>query len=319
MQTYPVVFTGAAQRVGVNVPGRYLVLLRLDTNPVNIELFWHGRKLNLGTLTNWTTGPLAGLEIGPLPALDDSGAAFDRVVLESTGADTCVLGIGDGSVRYNRSQGSVALTSPLVLDNADGQAEGNSLLGTVARVQGYAAGAYYRIGATNGNNDGLSVNPYGLQTSSQLRGFNGSAWDRIRADSIGGAGSARVTDRGFAYATSHESTTALALTNGTEQIFAAAANTNGCMVWDGGIACHANGAGSAVVSLHANTVAPTSFLDGDALMLASSFAATNAGQIAGTDRINRPIFVPSGRGLWWLNTGTTTEQLPRRRLLYTLL
>lgn len=105
MQTFTQVFAGA-QTWQLNVPGNYFILLGA-TNPVNIRFFKQGKKLNLGDIT----AVLPGLQAGPFRDVKADGIAFDRVEVDTTAADTITLGIGDGSVTYNRSQGSVLVTS----------------------------------------------------------------------------------------------------------------------------------------------------------------------------------------------------------------
>lgn len=104
MQTYSQTFTGA-QTWTLNIPGKYFVLLGC-LNPCNVRFFKGGKKLELGDIT----GLLAGLEV-TLGELADFEAAFDRVEIDVTAADTVQVGIGNGQARYNRSQGNVAITN----------------------------------------------------------------------------------------------------------------------------------------------------------------------------------------------------------------
>lgn len=312
MQTYPLTFAGAGERVQLNVPGRYLVLLRLDTNPVNIELFWRGRKLDLGTITNWTTGPLAGLEIGPLPTLDPSGAAFDRVEIVSTGADTCVLGIGDGTVRYNRSQGSVALTSPLLTDNADAQAAGaQSGLQAIARLQGFNGATFDRLRSMADNGDAVAALALGLlRTGAMNFGFNGATWDRLRADNIGGAGALRVTDRGIAYGSGVVNTTASAANNPIPLV-TSGANVNGMIVWRCSFSSLGAGAGHQAVIL-AKNANPAGVTDGDPICGPSGSDGAMA-----HGSVETPTFVSAGKGLFII--GSTNETSKIATALVTLL
>lgn len=111
MQSIPIVFTAGGQTQQLNIPGRYFTILD-GASAVDVALFRQGNLLRLGRIANWTTGPLAGLEVGPLPVTDPvSELAFDRVEVTSTAAGTITVGIGDGAVRYNRSQGSVNVTT----------------------------------------------------------------------------------------------------------------------------------------------------------------------------------------------------------------
>lgn len=104
MQTYSQTFPGA-QTWTLNIPGKYFVLLGCS-NPCNVRFFKGGKKLELGDIT----GLLSGLEV-TLGELADFEAAFDRVEIDVTAADTVQVGIGNGQARYNRSQGNVAITN----------------------------------------------------------------------------------------------------------------------------------------------------------------------------------------------------------------
>lgn len=103
MQTFTQTFAGAQDWV-LNVPGNYFILLGA-TNNVNIAFFKGGKRLDLGTIQ----AVLPGIEAGPFPDPGDA-LAFDRVIITLSGADTITVGIGNGLVRYNRSQGSVSVT-----------------------------------------------------------------------------------------------------------------------------------------------------------------------------------------------------------------
>ena len=104
MQTYTQTFAGA-QTWTLNIPGKYFTTLACS-NAINVRFFKGGKQLDLGQIT----GLLAGLEV-TLGNISDTVAAFDRVEVDVTGADTVTVGIGNGQARYNRSQGSVAITN----------------------------------------------------------------------------------------------------------------------------------------------------------------------------------------------------------------
>lgn len=95
MQTLKQTTTGAASWE-INIPGRYFAILDC-TYQVNVKLFKGGKKLDLGEIS----GVMSGLEcmVGD-PA--DREPAFDRVIIETSAADTVTVGIGNGQVRYSR-------------------------------------------------------------------------------------------------------------------------------------------------------------------------------------------------------------------------
>lgn len=103
MQTYAQTFVAAATWA-LNVPGKYFTLMGC-ANSVNVRFFKGGQKLALGDVS----GIFAGLEA--LFADFAGEAAFDRVEIDVQAGDTVTVGIGNGQVRYNRSQGNVAVTS----------------------------------------------------------------------------------------------------------------------------------------------------------------------------------------------------------------
>ena len=104
MQTYSQTFAGSTTWT-LNVPGKYFTTLAC-TNPINVRFYKGGKQLDLGQISQL----LAGLEV-TLGNIDDTDAAFDRVEIDVSGADTVQVGIGNGQARYNRSQGSVAVTN----------------------------------------------------------------------------------------------------------------------------------------------------------------------------------------------------------------
>jgi len=105
MQTYEQTFAGAVTWK-MAITGSYFTLLACAL-AVNVRFYRGGKKLDLGTCNAF----LPGLEVGPLERGPGGTAAFDFVEIDVGGADTVKIGIGDGSARYNRSQGSVAITN----------------------------------------------------------------------------------------------------------------------------------------------------------------------------------------------------------------
>lgn len=104
MQTFSQTFTGSTTWV-LNVTGKYFTTL-LCTNAINVRFYLGGKQLDLGQISQL----LAGLEV-TLGDIADIQPAFDRVEVDVTGPDTIQIGIGNGQARYNRSQGSVAVTN----------------------------------------------------------------------------------------------------------------------------------------------------------------------------------------------------------------
>lgn len=104
MRTYTQTFAGAQTWI-LNVSGSYYTTL-VCALAVTVRFYKQGKQLDLGECN----GLLAGLEVLPPPPVDGSGA-FDRVEIDVGGADTVQVGIGNGSARYNRSQGNVAVTN----------------------------------------------------------------------------------------------------------------------------------------------------------------------------------------------------------------
>ena len=104
MQTYSQTFAGSTTWT-LNVPGKYFTTLACS-NPINVRFYKGGKQLDLGQISQL----LAGLEV-TLGNISDSESAFDRIEVDVTGADTVTIGIGNGQARYNRSQGSVAVTN----------------------------------------------------------------------------------------------------------------------------------------------------------------------------------------------------------------
>lgn len=133
-----------------------------------------------------------------------------------------------------------------------------------------------------------------------------------------GMGAVLAREVGFAYGASFKSVTNL-VTNATEQVFSAAANPNGALLWDANIVSVAAAGQSTTISLHAHTGAPVVYTDGDVQLQHLNWNATLAGLLSSTPSIlTRARFIPAGKGLWFLNIGNN-EVTARRNVLYTLL
>lgn len=104
MQTFSQTVAGA-QTMEFNIPGRYFILLATQLG-VNVSFYKNGKKLDLGDIQ----GLMSGLE-AVLGNPDDLEPAFTKVIITTLGADTIQFGIGNGQVRYNRSQGNFAVTN----------------------------------------------------------------------------------------------------------------------------------------------------------------------------------------------------------------
>lgn len=120
---------------------------------------------------------------------------------------------------------------------------------------------------------------------------------------------------GIVFGASYE--TDVALIVATETVFTAATNANGAMLWGGSIWTNPTVNSNGSISLHAHTVAPAVFTDGNVLLVAAYLIATNSGQTMVHAVLPRPIFIPAGLGLFFLRL-VNNEFAGRRSLLYTL-
>lgn len=100
MQTITQTVAGA-QTLQFNINGKYFTILA-TTLGLNVRFYRGGKKLDLGDIK----ALLAGLEVS-----FDANDAFDRIEIDSLGADTFTIGLSNGQSRYNRSQGSVVITN----------------------------------------------------------------------------------------------------------------------------------------------------------------------------------------------------------------
>jgi hypothetical protein len=113
------------------------------------------------------------------------------------------------------------------------------------------------------------------------------------------------------YATSYKTAT-VGAANTAVNIFTAAANTNGAVIWAATII---TSAGAAVcATLLAKATAPASTIDGDVYLAAAAAAAT----IAASAELQNPVFVPAGLGLYHICDVLETAK-PYKRVLYSLL
>lgn len=108
---------------------------------------------------------------------------------------------------------------------------------------------------------------------------------------------------------------------GTEQVFAAAANLNGAIVHRAQVAnLYASLVGGLVsCGLHAHTVAPAAVTDGDLILIDSDMMHNGSASGSATGKIEMPLLVPAGRGIWSFNSVGIAQNGGRRSVLYTIL
>jgi len=128
-----------------------------------------------------------------------------------------------------------------------------------------------------------------------------------------------VIEGGFGYGAIFKSVGNFAAGPASELVLAAASNVNGIIVWDADIITSPTVAGNSLISLHAHTVAPTLYTDGDVLMSAGINLSTAAGIASDRASLNRARRIPAGKGLWFFNSGVTAEAIGRRKVMYTVL
>jgi hypothetical protein len=118
------------------------------------------------------------------------------------------------------------------------------------------------------------------------------------------------------YGASFCSNTALA-TGTNEEAVAPASNVNGLILW----AATMSTGSSAVVqmALRAKSSAPISSTDGDNFLTLTTTTVTAVGVVSFTARLERPVFVASGKGLYFRNSGAAAEGSAYRHILYSLL
>lgn len=122
-----------------------------------------------------------------------------------------------------------------------------------------------------------------------------------------------TTDRGYIAGATFASVTALGA-SGTENVFLAAANTNGAIIWD--IANWANGAAGVIQSsLVAKNGAPASVIDGTVLHMV---AGVSGGVTAPIGSQRMPRRIASGLGLYFVNNANAQTN-GQRFVAYTLL
>jgi hypothetical protein len=122
-----------------------------------------------------------------------------------------------------------------------------------------------------------------------------------------------TTDQGYIAGATFASTTVLGA-SATEQVFAAASNTNGAIIWNYGN--WANGAAGVIqTSLVAKATAPTTVIDGTVIDMCSG---VSGGVTAPIGPQRAPRRIASGLGLFFVNS-TNAQTNGNRFCAYTLL
>lgn len=98
-------FAGA-QTWTIHQSGSYFTTIATNLG-VNVRFYKGGTQLSQSQIS----GLLGGLEVDFRGQAKNGEAAFTRVEIDVLGADTVSVLISDGTVRYNRSQGSVSVTN----------------------------------------------------------------------------------------------------------------------------------------------------------------------------------------------------------------
>lgn len=127
-------------------------------------------------------------------------------------------------------------------------------------------------------------------------------------------------DTGFLYGAAQSSTAALAQA-GTEQVFSAASNVNGAIIWAAECFSDIGVVGVGRLSLNAKATAPTLYNDGDVILTNAGNFVTGSGYIAYVASLARSVRIAAGKGLWWIHSPSvvTTENASARKVLYSLL
>lgn len=139
---------------------------------------------------------------------------------------------------------------------------------------------------------------------------------------VGGVNALHVSERGYIAGANFASNSAI-LSVATETVILPASNANGAIVWRAAIWTATNAAANATrIGLLARaSSAPSTVLDGDLFLVASSYVpavSADTGQTYANAQLERPRFVPAGKGLYFINGGNN-EIVATRYVDYTLL
>jgi hypothetical protein len=138
---------------------------------------------------------------------------------------------------------------------------------------------------------------------------NGDSGTRSIAGTVQVAGTVKTQDTGLPYTNSYSGVGPVCTVAGTPvQIVAPAANVNGITVHFS-LNSHVDAPTNGLAALIAKSSAPVSVTDGDVL--------NYAGSGSGSTVIQLPIFVPAGKGLYWIANVAETGGL--KAVLYSIL
>jgi hypothetical protein len=171
--------------------------------------------------------------------------------------------------------------------------------------------------------DGLSGSRGSIDVSDRGGRLIGTPYGSLAAAlaqlALGGVNALVTSERGFTYGASFQSVTALAtVTN--ETALAPGSNTAGVIVWAANISSsQPTAAGTSSIGLIAKSSAPASGIDGDVLLTCVVREQTAVGIASGNTRLDRPVFVATGKGLYFRNSGANNEGDGYRSILYTAL
>src|SRR5687767_339541 len=120
--------------------------------------------------------------------------------------------------------------------------------------------------------------------------------------------------RAIFYAATYKNTGLMAA-NLSDQVWAAASNTAGAILWRA-TGWSRNTTSLAVLALAAHTALPNSVVVGDVIAYQERMNDA-AGLVGMFIKVTRPIFIPAGKGLYF--TANVAESNAARAVLYTLL
>ena len=230
---------------------------------------------------------------------------FHAVEILSSSAQTIKLAVSSLESGYDKAFGSVTLQNPnLVIANTTANpvpvvpASGSfPVTGPLTDAQLRAAAVPVSGPLTDAQLRAAAVPVSGPLTDAQLRAAVVPVLDAIPADVTGWA------------------STTPANANTAQTVFAAAANTNGAIIYDAS-ARSSQGAGLANIAYIAKATAPSTVID-SLVISPLTDAAAYSGFFSSFTRIPRPIRLPAGVGLFYI--ADVTESQCMKSVLYKLL